>query len=172
MSPRHRALLAMLLVSAALVAYDQTRSEASTSANIVEAAPRHAGAPRTAPHAREQASTIGSVSPRDQFVADDQNAFEPLDPPAPPAPVAVPQKAPPPPPPTAPQLPFAAIGKKFQGGQWEVFLAHDDRTYLAHVDDVIDDTYRVVAINPPSMTLVYLPMNEQQTLDIGKALDE
>jgi hypothetical protein len=34
---------------------------------------------------------------------------------------------------------------------------------------VIDGSYRVDAIKPPTMTLVYLPLKLVQTMDIGSA---
>jgi hypothetical protein len=83
-------------------------------------------------------------------------------PPPPPAP-----KPPPPPPPTAPPLPFTYIGKKLEGGTWEVYLARGDQTVIVHAQSIIDGTYRVESIRPPQLVLTYLPLNQQQTLTIG-----
>jgi hypothetical protein len=82
-------------------------------------------------------------------------------PPPPPAP------PPPPPPPMAPPMPFSYVGKKTDGAVWEIYLARGDQTYIVHADDVIEGTYRVETIAPPTMTLVYLPLKQQQTLHIG-----
>lgn len=78
---------------------------------------------------------------------------------------------PPPPPepvvPQAPPLPFSFLGKQWQSGTWQVFLALGEDTRLARVAMVIDGRYRVESIVPPQIVFTYLPLNERQTLDIG-----
>lgn len=88
-------------------------------------------------------------------------------PPPPPPPPPRPLPAPPPPPPTAPPLPLTFIGKKFEKGQWEVFVSHGERIHVLKATDVIDGLYRVDAVQPPRMDLTYLPLNQAQQLDIG-----
>jgi hypothetical protein len=78
-----------------------------------------------------------------------------------------PEPAPPPPPPSAPPMPFTLIGKALEEGRWEVWLARGEQSYIARDGDVIDGTYRVESIRPPLMTLVYLPLNQVQQLNIG-----
>jgi hypothetical protein len=73
----------------------------------------------------------------------------------------------PPAPPTAPPLPYAFIGKKLEAGVWEVYLTRGDEMRIVRADSVIDNTYRVGAISPPTMTLTYLPLNQVQQLSIG-----
>lgn len=80
-----------------------------------------------------------------------------------------PPKPAPPPPPSAPALPFTYIGKQIEENKWQVFLARDDRTYVVAENTVIDETYRVNSIKPPILSLTYLPMNQVQTLPIGRA---
>lgn len=87
--------------------------------------------------------------------------------PPPPPPVIV--KPPPPPPPAAPPLPFTYLGKQLEDGKWQVFLARGDQTFIAVEQLVIDGTYRVDAIVPPQLNLVYLPLQKMQTLHIGGA---
>ncbi len=87
--------------------------------------------------------------------------------PPPPPSSAAQGKAPPPPPPMAPPLPFTFLGKAAEGGQWEVFLAIGDKTYVVRDKMVIDGVYRVDAIAPPNLTLTYLPLNQVQQLNIG-----
>ena len=82
----------------------------------------------------------------------------------PPAPVVKPL---PPPPPTAPALPFTFLGKKLESGAWEVFLARGDQSFVVRVGTLIENTYRVEAIMPPTLSLTYLPLAEKQTLAIG-----
>jgi hypothetical protein len=82
----------------------------------------------------------------------------------PPPPKVVPA---PPPPPTAPALPYAFVGKKQEGGVWEVYVAQGDNVLVIRPNSTIDNTYRVGAIAPPLMNLTYLPLNQIQQLNIG-----
>jgi hypothetical protein len=84
-----------------------------------------------------------------------------------PMPVIAPTVALPPPAPIAPALPFKLLGRKLEQGGWEIYLSQGDRIYVLHQDDMIDDVYKVLSIHPPLMTFLYLPLNEQQTLQIG-----
>jgi hypothetical protein len=78
---------------------------------------------------------------------------------------------PPPPPepvvPQAPPLPFSFLGKQWQAGAWQVYLALGEEMRLAQVNTVIDGRYRVDSIVPPQIVFTYLPLNERQTLEIG-----
>jgi hypothetical protein len=75
-------------------------------------------------------------------------------------------KPPEPPAPVAPPLRFKFIGKKFEDGAWEVYLAQNDTTFVARVDSVIDNKYHVDAIGPNAVMLTYLPLNQAQRLNI------
>lgn len=81
----------------------------------------------------------------------------------------VPPPPPKPPPPAPPPLPFTYLGKAIDGEQVTVFVAQGDRNYALKTGDVIDGIYRVEAITPPVMTLTYIPLRMQQTLEIGGA---
>lgn len=74
----------------------------------------------------------------------------------------------PPSPPQAPPLPFAYLGKWLEDGKLVVFLASGENHYTVKVGDVIETNYRVDAVRPPTLTLTYLPLGQQQTLDIGE----
>jgi hypothetical protein len=74
---------------------------------------------------------------------------------------------PPPPPPMAPALPFAYLGKAMFNGEWEVFLTRGDQTLIIRNKMVIDGVYRVESIDPPGLTLTYLPLKQVQQLNIG-----
>jgi len=89
--------------------------------------------------------------------------FEPKSwyvPPPPPKPL-------PPPPPSAPPLPFAYMGKLIEDGQLTVFLTKQERNYVVRAGDTLDGMYKVEAVSPSMMTLIYLPLNIKQTLMIG-----
>lgn len=78
-------------------------------------------------------------------------------------------KPPPSPPPTAPPLPFSFIGKKSQGGAWEVYLTRGDLSYIVREGMTFADAYRVDNIQPPEMTLIYMPLEQTQVINIGVA---
>jgi hypothetical protein len=86
----------------------------------------------------------------------------PPPPPPPPAPPA------PPPPPVAPPLPFTFLGKKLEGDTWEVYLGRGDQTFVAHQGTVLEGAWRVDRIEPPMLSLTYLPLGQVQTLPIGE----
>lgn len=81
---------------------------------------------------------------------------------------------PPPPPPTAlvsrrpmaPPLPYQYVGKQWLDNRWTIFLARDDATYRARIGDLLDETYRVEAIDASVLVLRYLPLKQEQTLPI------
>ncbi len=130
--------------------------------------------PSGAPHAgkAEHETTILALRPREEFIGgavpakhgDDLFASQSWVPPPPP-----PAKPMPPPPPVAPPLPFTYIGKKIEDAVWEVYLARGDQTLIVREQTTIDGMYRVESIAPPSLALVYLPLNKMQTLIIGGA---
>ena len=85
-----------------------------------------------------------------------------------PPPPPPPGKPVPPPAPVAPPLPFTYVGKLVEEGKLTVFLAIQDRNYTVKEGDVIDGTYHVDELKAPVMTLTYLPLKIQQTLQIGE----
>ncbi len=88
---------------------------------------------------------------------------------APPAQRQVLPASPPPAPPPlqAPPLPFQFMGKYVEGNQVAIFLKHNDQSVVARVGDVIANYYKVEGLQGGTLTLVYLPLNQTQTLDIG-----
>jgi hypothetical protein len=86
----------------------------------------------------------------------------------PPKPVAA-VKPPPPPPPMAPPLPFSFLGKKSEAGAWEVYLARGDLSYIVREGTTFAEVYRVEHVKPPEMTLIYLPLEQTQVMNIGVA---
>lgn len=69
--------------------------------------------------------------------------------------------------PAAPPLPYAYLGKKYEDGAWLVFVSRDEQVHILKETDVLDGLYRIDAISPPTMTLTYLPTQQQQILAIG-----
>jgi hypothetical protein len=73
----------------------------------------------------------------------------------------------PPPAPAPPALPFTYFGKMGDAGQTIVFLDAGGKSYAARIGDVLDGQYRVEDIKDRIMVLTYLPLQQQQTLNIG-----
>ena len=87
---------------------------------------------------------------------------------APEVPVPVVQSATPPAPePQAPPLPFRVLGRYVEDGETVVFLAHNDRNLAVRVGDTIAEHYRVEGMQRGVLNLVYLPLNQTQTLEVG-----
>ncbi|MBC3874897.1 hypothetical protein [Undibacterium flavidum] len=70
----------------------------------------------------------------------------------------------------APPLDFRFIGKAIIDGQLNIFLARQEKTLVVKEGQSIDANYKVGKIQPPTMELIYLPLNEIQTLIIGNAI--
>jgi hypothetical protein len=181
MKPRHMLLAAALVTAAGLVAFGDKTPATEVAEPIARPARVAAPAPRVEKAAGQGSeAAILRLASRDALVGEGKDAFKGGDndlfghqdwtppPPPPPKPSSSPPPPPPPPPPpTAPPLPFTYIGKSVSEGVWEVYLSRGTRTYLVHEKDVIDGMYRVTAIAPPMLTLIYLPLNEVQQLNIG-----
>ena len=69
----------------------------------------------------------------------------------------------------APPLPFKYLGRWSERGRVAVVLGRDARHYIAAVDEVLDGTYRVDAIETNRVVLTYLPLGTRQTLAFDAA---
>lgn len=178
MKPEHRkmALLAVLLICIALVIAD--RQADHKTGEVVAAVVRNSviSPANTSAQTSTQTSTqsetlIQPLLARDDYKTLSDNMFSSVvfgekNVPQIIAPVSVA------PPPSVPNLPFSVIGKQRQGQRWEVFLAKADQTLVAHEGDLLASVYQVVSIKPPSMQLLYLPLQQTQTLMIGASFDD
>lgn len=187
MTPRRIVLAAALAMAAWLAMFGDTTpsrgiaepiARASALTASKSAAPVGASPllfqPVAANHAgkAERETMILALRTRGEFIGgavsakhgDDLFASKSWMPPPPP-----PAKPMPSPPPGAPPLPFTYIGKKIEDAIWEVYLARGDQTLIVREQTTIDGMYRVESIAPPSLVLVYLPLNKMQTLLIGGA---
>lgn len=176
MSPKHVAMGVALAAALGLVVFGDNSPELEV-ADAIERAP---AAPVTlAPAepgpgaAKGGEAAILALIPRAVLIGESDEAMggnasvfgqQDWNPPPPPAEQAPP---PPPPPPSAPPLPFTYLGKAVADGQWEVFLAMGDKTFVVRDKMVIEGRYRVDAIVPPNLTLTYLPLNQVQQINIG-----
>jgi hypothetical protein len=175
MKPRHVLLGAGLALAAALVAFGDRTPQADVAEPVTRAAKVEPRVPAPAVAAAQGSEpVILRLVPREALVGDGADEFKGGDgglfgrqdwtPPPPPPP-----PAPPPPPPSAPPLPFTYIGKKEEGGRWEVYLARGADTFIVRDKTQIDDAYRAERIAPPNLTITYLPLKQVQTLIIGDA---
>ena len=71
--------------------------------------------------------------------------------------------------PQPPPVPFVYLGKWTERDQVVVLLAREGRNYLAHVDEVLDETYHVDSIEANRLLLTYMPLNVRQTLAFEQA---
>lgn len=85
----------------------------------------------------------------------------------PPKIVPVIQKAAAPETPQAPSLPLHLLGKMTENGVQVLFLTWNDQHLVAHVGDVIEDTYRLESIAGGQAEFVYLPLKIKQSLSVG-----
>jgi hypothetical protein len=201
MTPARRRLVlaALLLASAALVAWDRLRGPAVVEATKVVASATHAtaavgatiaSAPTgasaaasvdTAPDASATSHVahapgpveIAHLASRDPYrvaLAEAAAAAAALAAAAPPPPP--PAASAPPPPPVAPTPTWRVIGKGRVDGAWEVYVAQDDHVSVLHAGDRLDGQFEVVAIAPPTLKLLHLPTGQAQTVAIGGAFDE
>jgi hypothetical protein len=86
------------------------------------------------------------------------------------APAAAPSAAgAPSPPPAAPPMPFTYMGKLLSGPEAKVFLTLGDRNLVLREGDTVDSIYRVEKIAEGAITLVYLPLDERQTIVTGES---
>ncbi len=176
MNRRMLILIAGAAIAAGLLIFGDNTPAGAPSAAVVRprASAAHAAAPAApassdAAHGTAPQVAILALAPREELIGSAKSdsplfASQNWNPPPPPAPSGPP---PAPPPPQAPALPFTYIGKSLSAAGWEVFLARGERTYVVQAKAVIDGTYRVDAIAPPFLSLTYLPLNQEQKLNIG-----
>jgi hypothetical protein len=165
------AVALLLTLGAAWYAPAEETADAMVSAPV---APRRA-APR--PAAPAELDVLAIRARGEEEGESDAGLFAPTEwtPGATAAATAAPAAAPAPAPEPAPQLPplpFRVLGSHEQGGKTTVFLQQNERNHVVRVGDVIDDTYKVESIDGASMKLRYLPLDQVQTLELGRMLKE
>lgn len=69
--------------------------------------------------------------------------------------------------PTAPALPFTYGGRYTEGSNVFVFLNEGTRMHKVRQGDTVNASYRIETIAPAAITLTYLPLGMQQTLQTG-----
>jgi hypothetical protein len=74
--------------------------------------------------------------------------------------------------PAAPPLPFRVLGSYVQGGQVVVFLQQNDTNLVVRVGDTIGETYKVDSLDGSALKLRYLPLDQVQSLELGRTLQD
>lgn len=175
MKPLHLVMAAGLAVSAWLALFaDKDPQESVVEPTLrpaVQTGTQQSSAPPAAATGNNRAAAILQLKPRDELIGEDGIAgggdlFAARHWGAPPAPAidASPAAAA-----RAPEPTFTYLGKKQEDGVWEVYLAYQDQTLIVREKSIIERTYRVDAIRPPSLVLTYLPSSRRQTVMIGEA---
>lgn len=70
-------------------------------------------------------------------------------------------------PPQAPPLPFRVLGQYVEEGTRSVFLQFNDANLVVRAGDTIAGQYFVESLKDGVLTLVYLPLQQRQTLTVS-----
>lgn len=67
---------------------------------------------------------------------------------------------------SVPPLPFKYMGSFMDGGEVTIYLAKGDETVVAHVNDTLQSTYKIISITSQAVEMEYLPTGERQVVSI------
>jgi hypothetical protein len=152
--------LAVLTVGLVLMGPDESPETAAVATSVTRGQRAASGPPLAS----------GSLFELPERVADEHevaNAFAGHSWYVPPPPAPVVHREPPRP--VAPPLPFSFMGQYVEsGGRPVYYLVRGDKVYDVHVGDMIETTYRVESGGADKLTFTYLPLDERQTLALGR----
>lgn len=97
-----------------------------------------------------------------------QNLFPEKVKPIPVATLSMPQIQMPPPAPTAPPLPFTYIGKVIEEGKPTVFVSKQQKNYFLKGGEIIEGIYKVDKVESGQVVFIYLPLETEQVMIIGR----
>jgi hypothetical protein len=152
---------------------ERTRTAATRTPAAAASAPLPAPVPVPVRVATSRNAEVLRIRPRESAGApgDADTVFGAMRWTPPPAPVAAAPVAmappPPPPPPQAPPLPFRVLGRLVDDGEVAVFLQYNDQNLVVRVGDTVAQNYKVESLQGGILTLLYTPLNQKQTLDVG-----
>jgi hypothetical protein len=146
-------------VSEAVVRPVTARSASSTPAGAQR---REVEAGLLRLHVRQEPDPLGDAERLAELAEKEQPIFhsQTWDPP----PVKVVAKVDPP---RAPAWPYAYLGQQLAQGEWWVYLTLGEETRAVKKGQILDQNYRIEKIEPPNMSVTYLPLSEAQTVTIG-----
>lgn len=157
---KRQLLLAVALAATLLATYFAPPTEVADVGSPEATSPVTQQAQRAAP----AASARLWPAQRDALAEEPGELFAIPPPPAPVRASAAGTRPVPPPAPVAPPLPFVYMGRMVEDGVTTVFLTRNDKSYVVKAGDVLDGQYRVAAINPSGVELVYIPLGTTQLL--------
>ncbi|GAA5786687.1 hypothetical protein [Chitiniphilus shinanonensis] len=159
MTRRHKMLALALLSSAALTWWSAAREPQAPVAAVARPTPARVAAQAVA------TSDLLALQPRNVPArgADPFRVAGWLAVPTPPAAAPAIPTAPP-----VPELPFRLLGRYIDGERQAFFLQYGERNVVAHLGDVIDDTYQVASLEQGLLTFIHLPLEMRQTLAVGE----
>lgn len=177
MQSRHRMLglaLAATLLATAWLAFESDPLEGPATGNRKGVGPRGAtdggyARARSARRPQDEPLVVPNADAlvREPFGTATANLFASHNwqpPPATPAPPV----ASPPPKAMAPPLPFHFLGRLVDSGKTVVFLGVGERTLHARIGDMVDGRYRIESVDADNIVFLYQPLNERQSLQIGR----
>ena len=141
------------------------------AAVVPAALPRRAAELRSTPGAPAASAALHGLIARDKLYteergrAGERDLFEGRQ--WTPPPVAVAASAPAVDP--TPPFPYAYAGRKQDGDAVEVYLTRGEFAYLVKPGEMLEESYRVVAVTPTQLTVLYVPTNFTHTIQIGDA---
>jgi hypothetical protein len=154
---------------ATVVASVWPRGEEKTAAEVVAPITRRDEAPAKTqqPSGPSELPALGEKLERPGAAVEIQDLFGKKDWNPPPPPVR--RKPLPPPAPTAPPFPYTVAGSVSDAnGLMIVFANRQKQDFVLRIGDVLEQTYRVDAIEPQSVTLTYLPLGLTQVVPIER----
>jgi hypothetical protein len=167
-STQARRLSILIGAGAAVFAVAYTLAPRGDDGAGVELSGTTASRAAAAPRAKQAPVSLTTPSRTEvplQAAADPFVAVSFVPPPPPPPPVVPPPPPPPPPPPKAPPLPFSFVGLLEKGGpKPAAFLARGDALLVVSAGDVVDKDYRIESLSESEIVVIYLPLNERQSL--------
>jgi hypothetical protein len=160
MNTRARRLLLVVaaVATGALLLYEPRRNDAGKDAPRDTAGANSSGTKSTDALQLPERRTLGRAR-GELFGA----------PPPPPQPVAAAAAAPVVQ--TAPPMPYRFAGRVQKGTEEEFLLSKGDLIFPVKEGDTLDGTYKVVAVKPDGIELVYLPLGTSERIAVSSALD-
>lgn len=164
MAVRQKNLFGWLIVTGAAAAAVSWLSSSSSSTSAPQRASTES---RTA--SREAASGFAALPARETLGA---SRADPFLPPASPSPLPSAAAPAEPPKPVLPAMPYRAAGRIAVGGQMKTLLAKGTALLEVQEGDSLEGGYRVEAIRPEYVTLLYVPLGVREDLPMASALAE
>jgi hypothetical protein len=72
---------------------------------------------------------------------------------------------------TAPPMPYRFAGRVRKGAEEELLLSKGELVFPVKEGDTLDGTYKVVAVKPDLIELIYIPLGTAERITVNSALD-